>query len=443
MPSTYSTKYRLELPAYGEKINTWGPIVNSNVGTLLEQAIDGYLSIAMSDANLTLSTVNAGDDQSRNKMLRFTGTLSATREVIIPATSRAYMMWNSTTQSLTYKTTGGAGVTFPSGARAWVFCDGTDTFELGTYARITGGSISGLASIAATDVLRGSVNLADYAQNVITGNYTLVDTDRHRSIYRTGASACALTLPANATTAFPLGTTVLVAVDNAASDMTVVPAGGVTLRQAGSATSGTLTLTARSAVWLIKVGTNEWFLIPTPSVVGGALLAANNLSDVASASTARTNLGLGTAAIVNTGTSGGTVPLLNGNNDYSGVNGFLGAVFLHDGRIPDTAGALTNSVGYRRLRPASVTSGTPVALDSDSCIYATGGVTMPSATYSQGDCVLIYNNTGSDITITQGSGLTLRQDGTVNTGNRTLASRGRASVLYISSSEAVIGGAIS
>lgn len=430
MPSSYSTKYRLELPAYGEKINTWGPIVNSNVGTLLEQAIDGYLSIAMSDANLTLSTVNAGDDQARNKMLRFTGTLSATREVIIPATSRAYMMWNSTTQSLTYKTTGGAGVTFPSGARAWVFCDGTDTFELGTYARITGGSISGLATIAATDVLRGSVNLADYAQNVITGNYTLVDTDRHRSIYRTGASACALTLPANATTAFPLGTTVLVAVDNAASDMTVAPAGGVTLRQAGSATSGTLTLTARSAVWLLKVGTDEWFMIPTPSTVGGALLAANNLSDLASAATARTNLALGTSATVNTGTSGATIPLLNGANTHTDARG-------------QNANVTSNlQFGFRRLRPASITSGTPVAADSDSCIYATGEVTLPSATYAQGDCLLIYNDSGSAITVTQGSGLTLRQDGTANTGNRTLAARGRAAVLYISASEAVIGGAV-
>jgi hypothetical protein len=47
------------------------------------------------------------------------------------------------------------------------------------------------------------------------------------------------------------------------------------------------------------------------TALNARLIAANNLSDLASAPTARTNLGLGTAATQNTGTSGGTLCLLS------------------------------------------------------------------------------------------------------------------------------------
>ena len=49
------------------------------------------------------------------------------------------------------------------------------------------------------------------------------------------------------------------------------------------------------------------------------LLPANNLSELTSLTAARSNLGLGTAATANTGTSGATVPLLNGANGWSGA----------------------------------------------------------------------------------------------------------------------------
>jgi hypothetical protein len=52
--------------------------------------------------------------------------------------------------------------------------------------------------------------------------------------------------------------------------------------------------------------------------------AGKNLLDDADAGAQRTTLGLGTSAIVNTGTSGATIPLLNGNNTYSGTATFSG-----------------------------------------------------------------------------------------------------------------------
>jgi hypothetical protein len=54
--------------------------------------------------------------------------------------------------------------------------------------------------------------------------------------------------------------------------------------------------------------------------------AGRALVDDASASAQRTTLGLGTSATVNTGTSGATIPLLNGNNTHGGNNTFSNVV---------------------------------------------------------------------------------------------------------------------
>jgi hypothetical protein len=60
----------------------------------------------------------------------------------------------------------------------------------------------------------------------------------------------------------------------------------------------------------------------------GGLAINNNLSDLGSVSTARTNLGLGTAALANTGTSGHALPFLDGSNTWSNNQTINGANVL-------------------------------------------------------------------------------------------------------------------
>lgn len=99
-----------------------------------------------------------------------------------------------------------------------------------------------------------------------------------------------------------------------------------------------------------------------------------------------------------------------------------------------------NELGYKGLPGASVTTGAFIAGDKGKCVYATGGVTVPNATMASGDCVTILNTTGSPITITA-TVTTLRQCGTANTGNRTLAGYGLATIIFASGTLAFISGA--
>lgn len=70
----------------------------------------------------------------------------------------------------------------------------------------------------------------------------------------------------------------------------------------------------------------------------------------------------------------------------------------------------------------------------------TGGVTLSSGIFNIGDVVTIYNNSTSNQIITS-SGVTLRLAGTSNTGNRTLAQYGIATILCVASNTFVISGA--
>lgn len=129
MASTYSTNLRLELIGTGEQQGSWGVTTNTNLGTLLEQAIGGYASVAVTDgADTTLTTVNGATDQSRNMTINLTGALTATRNVICPAIQKVYIVKNATSGgfAVTFKVSGQTGVSVPNGSTSFIYVDGTD-----------------------------------------------------------------------------------------------------------------------------------------------------------------------------------------------------------------------------------------------------------------------------------------------------------------------------
>ena len=81
-----------------------------------------------------------------------------------------------------------------------------------------------------------------------------------------------------------------------------------------------------------------------------------------------------------------------------------------------------------------------VAADAGKHILASGAVTIPNSVFSAGDAVTIVNNTGGDLTITKTiTTMYLATDGT--SANRTLATRGVATILFASGTVAYISGA--
>lgn len=159
MASTASTSLRLELMATGDQSGTWGDTTNTNLGTLLEQAITGVLSVAQGDtANLTLTNTDYVSNQARNAVVNLTGAMTAARNVVVPTANKVYLVKNSTSGgfAVTVKTAAGSGVAIAAGTAQWVYCDGTDVVQglSGTLAAqaassvaITGGTITGLTSL--------------------------------------------------------------------------------------------------------------------------------------------------------------------------------------------------------------------------------------------------------------------------------------------------------
>lgn len=162
--AAYTSSLRLVQPSTGEYSGTWGTQVNTGLTALVDTSIAGAATITMTAADYTLSTANGATDEARAMVLNLTGTPGAARNVICPAVSKIYVVYNNTTGGFaqTVKTSAGAGISVPNGATVFLRCNGTDVVVALNYlGALTLGSAlpvasGGTGAATLTGVLKGN-----------------------------------------------------------------------------------------------------------------------------------------------------------------------------------------------------------------------------------------------------------------------------------------------
>ena len=126
MPSSYTTRNRLNKQATGENTNTWGALLNTGGLDLIDFASDGITTISAGGAT-TLTTANGMTDQARARAINITATTAAT--ITIPAVEKFYLVRNASASVDHIVTNGSSSVTVYAGEVVTVLTDGTTVWR--------------------------------------------------------------------------------------------------------------------------------------------------------------------------------------------------------------------------------------------------------------------------------------------------------------------------
>ena len=157
----YSTNLGLNLLTTGGSAGTWGDVTNTNLGTLVEQAISGYVTQAVATGTDTTITIpNGATGVARNMYLELTGTGGASTNLIVPANKKLYFIYNNTASGqVTVKVAGQTGVSVPNGKKMSLVCNGTDVVEAINYSASIAGGSNTQVQYNSSGSLAGSANL--------------------------------------------------------------------------------------------------------------------------------------------------------------------------------------------------------------------------------------------------------------------------------------------
>ena len=372
----------LILPVQGGLSGTWGTTVNDSITSLLDSAVAGVTTLS-ADIDVTLTSTDYVANQARQAIIRWTASNGATtRNVTAPARSKTYVVINAGTGSIVFRGAGPtAGVTITSGEKCVVAWSDTDFVKVAS-------STGGVTSVAGTGTVNG-ITLTGTVTS--TGSLTLGGTLANVNL----ASQVTGTLPianggTGATTpAIVAGTNVTVSGSwpnqtiNAAGSAQVYPGAGIA-NSTGSAWGTSYTTTGTGTV--VALATSPTFVTPA----------------------------LGTPS-----------------------QGVLSSCTV-DG---------TNAVGFRSIPPVGTKTSSYTLTTGDVGKYvqvSTGGsIVIPNSTFAEGNAISIFNNTSGNITITCNTTTAYIAGTNSSNASLALATRGVATILFISSTVCVVSGNVS
>ena len=290
MASTYSNNLQLQLIGTGDQAGTWGDTTNTNIGTLIEQAISGYKQVSLSAGTNTLTMTPGATADARNMYLELTNVGTCT--LVVPANaavgngSKLYFIYNNTTVTpgaVLVKTPLGTGVSVALGQRVCLMCDGVNVVSSLNYIPQTA------FTTAITTV--GITNVGTIANTGDITNTGIVDTDMLKLTL--GASGTPFAVMSTATVATgascSIATTVLtvagavtgtfavgqVITGTGVANGTVITALGTGTGGAGTYTvnvsqtvTGPVAVTGTTTITWMDIATGAWYYTGPLSTTG-------------------------------------------------------------------------------------------------------------------------------------------------------------------------------
>ena len=166
MATEYTSLLGLALPKTGELSGTWGDTVNDYITRYVDAAVAGAQTISGSQTAVTLSTTNGSSlsqagsgatGSAQYSIINCTGNPASLLTITVPATSKVYLVLNSTSTSQSVKVVGPGpttGVTVATGKAALIAWNGSD------FALVASTDASSLTGVLA--VANGGTGLSSY-----------------------------------------------------------------------------------------------------------------------------------------------------------------------------------------------------------------------------------------------------------------------------------------